>query len=63
MFKAPKEQNSLENVMFFNISENHKKMVMKLKHMDLDAILRPFWAHLRVLWRPLGAYLGVLGPI
>ena len=29
--------------------------------MDLEAILRPFWAHLGVLERPLGAILGVLG--
>ena len=39
---------------------NRDKKTMKLKHMDLEAILRKFWAHLGVLWRPLGAILGVL---
>ena len=36
-------------------------MTVKLKHTDLEAILRPFWAHLGVLWRPLGGHFGHLG--
>ena len=47
----------------FSIFWKSQKMIMKLKHMDVDAIVRPFWAHLGVLWRPLGAILGVLGLI
>ena len=39
-----------------------EKTTMKLKHIDLEAILEPFGPHLGVLGRPLGAILGVLGP-
>ena len=44
---------------FFRIS---KTITMKPKHIDLEAILEPFWPHLGVLGRPLGAFLGILGP-
>ena len=44
-----------------NLSE-HKKRSLKLKHIDMEAILRPFWAQLGVRWSPLGAIFGVLEP-
>ena len=49
----------LENV---GRQANRQKIIMKLKHIDLEAIWRPFWPHLWELGRPLGAILGVLGP-
>ena len=57
--KLPKSKNTLENV---RPEANREKMAMKLKHIDLEAILEPFWPHLGVLGRPLGAFLGILGP-
>ena len=57
--KLPKSQNALENV---GQEANREKTTMKLKHIDLEAILEPFWPHLGVLGRPLEAILGVLGP-
>ena len=57
--KIPKSQNALENV---GPEANREKTTMKLKHIDLEAILEPFWPHLGVLGRPLEAILGVLGP-
>ena len=59
IFKAAEKQFSLENV---SLEANREKTAMKLKHIDLEAIWRPFWPHLGVLGRPLGAILGVLGP-
>ena len=47
-------------MLLFNMFEKHDKMAMKLKHVDLEAIL-PFWAHFGILGRPLGAILDVLG--
>ena len=58
-FKAPEKNNALENV---GQEANRQKMTMKQKHIDLEAILEPFWPHLGVLGRPLEAILGVLGP-
>ena len=55
----PKSQITLENV---GQEANREKMTMKSKHIDLEAILEPFWPHLEVLGRPLQAILGVLGP-
>ena len=56
--KLPKSQNTLKNV---SQEANREKMTMKPKHIDLEAILEPFWSHLGVLGRPLGAILGHLG--
>ena len=42
--------------------QNLEKITMKPKHIDLEAILEPFWPHLGVLGRPLGTFLGSLGP-
>ena len=57
--KLPKSKNTLENV---GLEAKCEKMIMKLKHIDLEAILEPFWPHLGALGRPLGAMLGVWGP-
>ena len=57
--KLPNSKETLENV---GPKANHEKTTMKLKHIDLEAILEPFWLHLGVLWRPLEAILGVLRP-
>ena len=57
--KLPKNNNSLENV---GPEANREKTIMKLKHVDLKAILEPFWPHLEVPGKPLGAILGVLEP-
>ena len=57
--KLPKSQKTFENV---DPEANCEKTTMKLKHIDLKAILEPFWFHLGVLGRSLGAILGVLGP-
>ena len=48
-------------IVFFIMFENHEIASMELKDVDVEAILRPFWAHLGVLGRPLGAILGILG--
>ena len=55
----PKSKNALENV---GPEANRKKTTMKLKHINFEPILEPFWLHLGVLGRPLEAILGVLGP-
>ena len=57
--KLPNSQNTLENV---SPEANREKTTMKLKHIDLKAILEPFWPHLGVLGKPLGAIFGVLEP-
>ena len=57
--KLPKSKNTLENV---SPEANREKTTMKLKHINLEAILEPFWPHLGVLERPLETILGVLGP-
>ena len=51
--KLPRSYNTLENV---GPEENREKTTMKLKHIDLEAILEPFWPHLGVLGRPLGPF-------
>ena len=58
--KLPKSQNTLENV---GQEANCENMTMKPKHIDLEAILEPFWPHLGVLGRSLEAILGVLGQL
>ena len=58
-FKAPEEQKTLENV---GPEANREKTTMKLKHINFESILEPFWPHLGVLGRALEAILGVLGP-
>ena len=50
--KLPKSQDTLENV---GPEANREKMTMKPKHIDLEAILEPFWPHLGVRGRPLEA--------
>ena len=57
--KLPKSKNTLENV---RPEANREKTTMKLKHINLEATLEPFWPHLEALGRPLEAILGVLGP-
>ena len=57
--KLPKSKNTLENV---SPEANREKTTMKLKHINLEAILEPFWPHLGVLGRPLEAIFVVLGP-
>ena len=57
--KLPKRKKTLENV---GLEANREKTTMKLKHINFEIILEPFWPHLEVLERPLEAILGVLGP-
>ena len=57
--KFRKSKNTLENV---GPEANREKTTMKLKHINLEAILEQFWSYLGVLGRPLDAILGVLGP-
>ena len=57
--KLPNSQNTLENV---GPEANREKTTMKLKHINFESILEPFWSHLGVLGKPLEAILGVLGP-
>ena len=56
--KLPKSQNTLENV---GAEANREKTTMKLKHVNLEAILELFWPHPGGLGRPLGAILRHLG--
>ena len=56
--KLSNSQNTLENV---GPEANREKLTRQPKHVDLEAILEPFWHHLGVLGRPLGAILGILG--
>ena len=57
--QLPKSKETLEN----NGPEaDFEKTTTKPKHIDLEANLDPFWLHLGVLGRPLGAFLGILGP-
>ena len=58
--KPPKSKIHWKTYRFFNMFENYKKKTtMTLKHMDLEAILRPFWSHLGVLGKdPFGSMLG-----
>ena len=58
-FKAPEKQKKVVNV---GPEANREKTTMKLKHINFEPILEPFWPHLGVLGRPLEAILGVLGP-
>ena len=53
--KLLKSKETLENV---SLEANRGKTTMRLKHMDLEAILEPFWPHPGVLGRPLGGYFG-----
>ena len=57
--KLPKSKKTLENV---GPQANREKKTMKLKHIDVEAFLEPFWPHLGVLGRPWEAILGLLGP-
>ena len=57
--KLPKNKNTLENI---GQEANREKRIMKLKHIDSEAILELFWPHLGVLGRPLETILGILGP-
>ena len=57
--KLPKSKDIFENV---GPEANREKTIMKLKNINLEAILEPFWPHLGVLGRPLEAILGILGP-
>ena len=57
--KLPKSKNTLENV---GPEANREKTTMKLKHINLEDILEPFWPHFGVLGRPLEVILDVLGP-
>ena len=41
---------------------NREKTTMKLKHINFESILEPFWPHLGVLGRALESSLGVLEP-
>ena len=56
--KLLKSKKTLENV---GPEANHEKTAMRLKDMDLETILEPFWLHLGVLGRPLWAILRHLG--
>ena len=56
--KLPKSKNTLENV---RLEPNREKTNMKLKHINFEPILEPFWPHLGVLGRPLGTMLPVWG--
>ena len=56
--KFPKSKETIENV---GPEANREKTTMKLKHINLEATLEPFWRHLGVLGKPLEAILGVLG--
>ena len=58
--KFPKSQKTWENA---GPEANREKTTMKLTHIDLEAILEPFWPHLEVLGKPLGAILGILGRV
>ena len=57
--KLPKSKNTWEND---GPEANREKTTMKLKHNDLEAILKPFGSHLGVLGKPLEAVWGVLWP-
>ena len=57
--KLPESENTLENV---SPEANREKTTMKLKHINFESILEPFWLHLGVLGRALEAFLGILGP-
>ena len=57
--KLAKSKNTLENV---DPEANREKITMRLKHINFESILEPFWPHLGVLGRALEAILGVLGP-
>ena len=56
--KLPKSKNTLENV---GPEANRKKTTMKLKHINLEAILEPFWPHLGGTWEAFRGHFGCLG--
>ena len=56
--KLPKSKDTLENV---GPEANREKTTMKLKHINFESILEPFWPHVGLLGRPLEAILGHLG--
>ena len=56
--KLPKSNISLENV---GPEANREKTTMKLKPINFESILEPFWPHLGVLGRALGGHFGRLG--
>ena len=56
--KLPKNKQILENV---KLEANCVKTTMKLKHINSEAILEPFWPHLGVFGKSLEAILGILG--
>ena len=57
--QLPKSKKTMETV---GPEANFEKNTLKPKHIDLEAILEPFWLHLGVLGRTLGAFSGILGP-
>ena len=44
--KPPKSKIQWKMYRLFNILENHQTISMKLRHVDLEAILRPVWTTL-----------------
>ena len=56
----PKSKNALENV---GPEANREKTTMKLKHINFESILEPFWPHLGVLGRALEAILASWGQL
>ena len=60
-FKVPEKQRYIGKRR--SGSKSRKKTTMKLKHINLEAILEPFWPHLGVLGRALEAILGVFGQL
>ena len=62
MFKGPNLKKASVSTIVFLYLENGENTNMELKDIELETILRPFWAHLGILGRPLEDTLGVLGP-
>ena len=57
--KLPNSQNKLENV---GLEANPEKTTMKLKHIDVEAILEAILVSSWGTWEAFGAMLGVWGP-
>ena len=57
--KFPTSKKTLENV---GPEANREKTTIKANYINFEPILEPFWPHLEVLWKPLEAILGILGP-
>ena len=59
-FKAPDQQKYVRKL---GPEANREKTTMKLKHINFEPILEPFWPHIGVLGRPLEPFWASWGQL